>query len=73
MQAPNSLAIPCEMVGFPQWQCAKLFRILHVLEVGQHYAKLIHDLRRQPFGAVLQIELSQALVDEVPYFHLTTL
>src|ERR1035437_9389243 len=69
VQAPHSLAVPGKLVGFPQWESTQFFRVLHVLQEGQHCAELVHGIRRQAFSAVLQVEPFQALMDEIPYFH----
>src|SRR5450759_1878454 len=69
VETPDSLAVSGELVGFPQWESTQFFRVMHVLQKSQHCAELVHDIGRQTFRAVLQVEPSQALVDEAPYLH----
>ena len=69
MQAPDSLPLPGQQVRFPEGKGAQFCRVLHVLEKGQHSPELAHGIRRQTLRDVLQVELFQALVDEVPDFH----
>jgi hypothetical protein len=69
VQAPNPFASPAGPVSFPLWEGTQSFRIPHVLEEGQHCAELVHSIRLKAFGAVLQVELFQAFMDEVPYLH----
>src|ERR1022692_4160664 len=69
VEAPDSLAVSGELVGFPQWEGTQFFRIRHVLQESQHCAELVHGIGRQTFRAVLQVELLQALVDEAPDRH----
>src|ERR1035437_2866324 len=69
VETPDSLAVPGEPVGFPQWESTQLFRVLHVLQESRHCTELVHGIGRQTFRAVLQVELSQALMDEALYLH----
>src|ERR1035438_8341507 len=69
VETPDSLAGSGELVGFPQWESAQCFRVLHVLQESQHCAELVHGIGRQTFHAVLQVEFPQSLMDEAPYLH----
>ena len=69
VETPDSLAVSGELVGFPQRESTQFLRVLHVLQKSQHCAQLVHGIGRQTLRAVLQVELSQALMDEAPYLH----
>ena len=69
VETPDSLSVSGELVGSPQWESTQLFRVLHVLQESQHCAEFVHGIGRQTLRAVLQVELSQAFMDESPYLH----
>ena len=73
VQAPDSFAIPGELVGPLQWESAKPFSILHVLQERQHCPELIHGVRRQAFRIVIQVEDLKPLWKNVRISTLSTL
>src|SRR2546421_11947939 len=44
--------------------------IFHVIEKRQHLAELVHGIGWNAFRVIFCVEPLQALMDEVPYFHL---
>ncbi len=68
-QAPRSFAVSRQRVYFPRGQGAQFLQVLHVVEKRQHFAELVHGVGRHAFSVVFRIEPSEALMDDVPYFH----
>src|ERR1035437_4886586 len=69
VETPDSLVVSGELVGFPQWESTQFFRVVDVWQERQHCAEFVHGIGRQTFRGGLQVELSQALMDEAPYLH----
>jgi hypothetical protein len=71
MQAPDSFAIPGELVGPPQWGKARSFSGSSCMSCRNvsMARSLVHGVRRQAPWPVLQIEHSESFVGEGPYFH----
>ena len=69
-EAPRSLAVARQRVYLPRRESTQFLRVFHVVEERQHLSQLVHRIRRNAFCGVLSVELLQALMNEVPYFHL---
>ena len=61
-----SLAVAAQRVRSPKREDTQRFRILHILQERQHRLEFVDNLGRQSFGAVLQVEPLQTLMDEIP-------
>jgi hypothetical protein len=70
-EAPCALAVTGQCVHLPCWERAQFLGVVHVIEKRQHLAELVRRIGRNAFGAVLRVELLQALMGKVPYFHPT--
>ena len=69
-EAPRSSAVARQRVYLPRRESTQFLWVLHVVEERQHLSGLVHRIRRNAFCGVLSVELLQALMNEVPYFHL---
>ena len=68
MQAPDAFALAGQLVSPPERKGPQRFRVFHILQQCHHCAELVHSVRRQALGAVLQVKPLEAFMDEVPYF-----
>ena len=70
VQAPEALPVSFQQVRFPYCDGFEFVWIVHVLQKSEHFAEFVHGIWMQALRDVLQIELFQALMNEVSYFQL---
>jgi hypothetical protein len=71
-QARCSLSVTRQRVHLPHGKRAQFFRILHSLQIRQHFPKIIRRIRGYGLRNVFLIKPSKALVSKAPYSHLSS-
>ena len=72
LEAPGPLAVAGQLMSLPDRDCTQLIGSLHILQESQHLAELVQRRRWNPFGVVPKERATDALMDDVPYRHLSS-
>ena len=70
-EAPCALSVARECMDLPCRERAQFLGVLHVIEERQHLPKLVNRIGWNTLRDIFRVEPLQALMDEVPYLHLT--